>query len=150
MNLEPLIQYAELDRNMASPLHSSLEAVQTELLHRNPQAGQRWTGTEALTVKPLKKLLKKVDKLVQRDQKPLKPQKVVRGRRVPPKPHRLRLDYDELTVVRLYYARLLATDPDNYYLVGVLGRLHQPSLNLETHIDLDPATVPTIQIIPLS
>jgi len=121
---------------MAALLHSCLDAVQTELLHRNPQAGQRWTTAEALSLKPLKKLLKKVDTLVERDKKPLKPKKPVRGRPRPPKPHRLRLDYDELTTVRFYYARLLACDPDNGYLASVLGRLHQPSLSLESHIDL--------------
>jgi hypothetical protein len=136
MDFDHLVQYAELDRGMATLLHQALDAVQTELLHRNPKAGQRWTIPEGLSVKPLKTLLKKVDKLVQRDKKPLKPRKPVRGRLRPPKPHRLRLDYDELLVVRLHYTLLLASDPDSYYLASVLGRLHQPSLSLESHINL--------------
>jgi hypothetical protein len=56
--------------------------------------------------------------------------------------HCLRIAFDEMTTVRLYYARLLATLEDNSHgqllLVGALGRFHQQSTSLETQIHLMP------------
>jgi len=45
-----------------------------------------------------------------------------------PKPHRLCMAFDEMTTIRLYYARLLATLEEDSHnqllLVSALGRFH--------------------------
>ncbi|RZK19556.1 MAG: hypothetical protein EOO56_13960 [Hymenobacter sp.] len=60
------------------------------------------------------------------------------------KPHRLRIAFDEMTTIRLYYARLLATLEDNSHdqllLVDALGRFHQQSTALESQIHLMPTS----------
>jgi hypothetical protein len=148
MDLLHLTQHVLLERGQAAPLYGALAGVQAELLHRNPKAGQRWSTTEALSLQPLATLTKRVLGLAIRDQVPLKPAKPGR-RRKPPRPHRLRVKYDELATVRYYYARLLATvahcSDEHPHLVAILGRFHQPSLNLESHISLVAAVGPGCQ-----
>jgi hypothetical protein len=143
-----LNQLVLLDRGQAWLVHMALQSVQRELLRRDPDQGQRLSTAEALSLRPLGALLKRLDQLRQRDRVPLKPATPGRKQR-PPKPHRLRLPYDQLTTVRLFYARMLANaaaSPDLHnVLATVLGRFHQPSLSLETHINLYPANGPGYQ-----
>lgn len=145
MKLPHLSQRVNLNRGQAQPLYDALEQLQHELLHRNPAAGRRWTAAEALSLQPLGRLTKRVHLVALRDLQPLRPAPPS-GRRQPPKPNRLRVEYDELTTVRLYYARLLASAapyPDAHLvLTAILGQFHQPSLNLESHIRLPPPAGP--------
>ena len=151
LDLPHLSQQIELDRGM--PLHKALTLVSKELLYRNPQAGQRLTITETLSLRAMSKVLKRVDGLQQRDKVVVVPPPAANARRPkkpkPPRPHRFTLKYDELAIVRFYYARLLATAADDMdrqnYLATVLGRFYQPSLNLESHIDLSAPTGPGCQ-----
>lgn len=146
MKLPHLTQVVELDRGMAHLVRAALHAVLYELLTRDPQLGCRLGTTEALSLTPLEALRRRVDALARRDEQPLKPPAKGR-RRNPPKPHRLRVPYDQLTTLRFYYARLLHTaSPETLaYLASALGRFHQPSLTLERHIQLTPPTGPGCQ-----
>lgn len=154
MSYAHLRQIVLLDRGMACQLHQPLENIQRELLGRDPHIGQRWTPEEALSLKPLAKLLKRLHTLSLRDLAPLRrPMPYCRQKVRPPRPHSLKVEYDEMTTVRLYYARLLASasyDPEAYdFLATVLGRFHQRSLNLESHIRLPSPTGPGCQSILL-
>jgi hypothetical protein len=140
MKLPHLTQHVLLDRGMARVVTYYLLAVQRELLCRNPDAKQLLSTAEALSLKPLSSLIRRVEKLSERDFSPA-PKK--------PKPYLLRVEYDEMATVRLYYGRMLASaacTPENHtQLATVLGRFHQPSLNLETHIRLPAPTGPGCQ-----
>jgi hypothetical protein len=134
---QPPPQTVRLDRGMASVVHAYLEAEQRAVLARFDQRhrGQRLSTIEALSLVPLAKLLQQLAKLITRDQKP-PPKK--------PRPHQLQLAYPEMTTLRVYYARMLASaacHPESHVVLAtVLGRFHQPSLSLESHIALAPVT----------
>jgi hypothetical protein len=100
MQLPHLTQDVLLDRGMAWPLVYYLAAEQRALLRRDPTQGQRLTTTEALSLAPLAKLLKQLERLHERDKRPA-PKK--------PRPHKLKVAFPELTTIRFYYARLLAS-----------------------------------------
>lgn len=142
MLLPALTQTVLLDRGMAHLVHAYLEAEQRALLRRNV-AQRRLSTTEALSLAPLAKLLRDLDRLHQRDLVPRKAPARTPKKPRPAKPHKLRVAYPEMATIRLYYARLLASagcHSANYHLLATaLGRFHQPSLQLESHIDLaDP------------
>lgn len=129
MKLPNLTQLVLLDCGHALALAQAVHGVQDEILTRDPFQGQRMCPVEALVLKPLSRLSRRLLALYERD----------RGPRPRPR-HRLRVEYDELVAVRLLYTRLLATAgeaAERDQLAVALGRLHQPSLNLESHICLD-------------
>lgn len=140
MQLPHLTQHVLLDRGMARVAARYLLAVQRELLCRDPHAGHLLSTAEALSLKPLNSLIRRLEKLSERDLGPA-PKKH--------KPRLLRVEYDEMATLRLYYGRMLASaacTPENHdQLATVLGRFHQPSLNLETHIRLPSPTGPGCQ-----
>lgn len=143
MELPHLTQTVLLDRHMASLVHAYLAAEQRAVLHRDPSRRQRMSSAEALSLVPMSKLLRKLAQLHQRDQLPLKPPAPKAKKPRAPKPHKLRVSYAEMTTIRLYYARMLASAGSlpgrREYLATALGRFHKPSLQLESHIELaDP------------
>ena len=127
-----------LDRGQAGLVAYYLDAEQLGVLFREPNQGQLMSMAESLALAPAEALLKKLDKLVARDQKPA-PKK--------PRPHRLKVTYAEMVAVRLYYARMLASAgayPEHRdVLATVLGRFHAPSLALERYIALPSPTTYT-------
>ena len=135
MKLPHLSRRIELDDGMAMLLYNALNAVYQELLYRDIDQ-QRWTTPEALSLKPLAKLTQRLQALALMD---LQPRSLGKH-----KPHRLRIAFDEMTTIRLYYARLLATLEDSSHdqilLVGALGRFHQQSAFLESQIHLMPTS----------
>jgi hypothetical protein len=138
-NLLPhLTQLVLLDRGQAGVIAYYLDAEQQGVLLLDPDAGQRMSLAESLALVPVEALLKKLDKLVTRDQAPA-PCK--------PRPHRLKVPYAEMVAVRLYYARMLASAgayPEHRdVLASVLGRFHAPSLALERYIALPSPTIYT-------
>lgn len=129
MNITDISQLVLLDKYQPGQVLLAIVAVQDEILSRDPQAGQRITAEEALSLKPFSRLLKRLDKM-----RVLDTQEGPRR-----KPHRLRVEYDEMTALRLFYGRLLETtnqDEDEVNLRTTLGRFHQPSLNIERRIKL--------------
>ena len=135
MKLPHLSRRVELDNGMAVLLYTALNTVYQELLYRDIDQ-QRWTTPEALSLKPLAKLTQRMQALALMD---LQPRSLGKYR-----PHRLRIAFDEMTTVRLYYARLLVTLEDSSHdqllLVGALGRFHQQSTSLENQIHLMPTS----------
>jgi hypothetical protein len=135
MKLPHLSRRVELDTGMAVLLYTALNTVYQELLYRDIDQ-QRWTTPEALSLKPLAKLAQRLQALALVD---LQPRSLGKH-----KPHRLRIAFDEMTTIRFYYARLLATLEDNSHdqllLVGALGRFHQQSTSLESQIHLMPTS----------
>jgi hypothetical protein len=135
MKLPHLSRRVELDSGMAVLLYNALNTVYQELLYRDIDQ-QRWTTPEALSLKPLAKLTQRLQGLALTELQPRLPGKH--------KPHRLRIAFDEMTTIRLYYARLLATLEDNSHdqllLAGALGRFHQQSTSLESQIHLMPTS----------
>jgi hypothetical protein len=135
MKLPHLNRRVELDTGMAVLLYTVLNTVYQELLYRDIDQ-QRWTTPEALSLKPLAKLTQRLQALALMD---LQPRSL--GKQ---KPHRLRIAFDEMTTIRLYYARLLATREHNSHdqllLAGALGRFHQQSTSLENQIHLMPTS----------
>jgi len=133
MKIPHLSRRVELASGMAVLLYNALNMVYQELLYRDIDQ-QRWTTPEALSIKPLAKLTQRLQGLALMELQPRPPGT--------PKPHRLRVSFDEMTTIRLYYARLLATLDENPHdqllLAGALGRFHQQSLALESHIHLMP------------
>lgn len=133
MRLPHLSRRIELDNGMAVLLYNALNTVYQELLYRDIDQ-QRWTTPEALSLKPLAKLTQRLQGLALMD---LQPRSLGKH-----KPHRIRIAFDEMTTVRLYYARLLATMEENSHdqllLAGALGRFHQQSTSLESQIHLMP------------
>lgn len=153
MELPHLTQLVLLDRGQAVYVYLALYQVREELLQRDLDR-RLWTPTEALSLAPLTALLKRLLVLTARDEKPLPARKPAKrparrpARPRPPKPHKLKVKYDQMVVVRFYYARLLATLTDEdqqLVLAGALARFHQPSLNIEGRIALPPATGPGCQ-----
>ena len=151
MKLPHLTLPVLLDRGFALLLYDALGQLEAEL-HRDLKA-RRLSAMGALTLKPLTQLLKRLPALVVKDDTPPKPRPLFLGGRKrkppkPPKPHKLRVEYDEMAVVRLYYARLLAThrSPTHYYLLATaLACFHKPSLTLESHIKLPTQPEPGCQ-----
>jgi hypothetical protein len=135
MKLPHLSRRVELDSGMAVLLYTALNTVYQELLYRDIDQ-QRWTTPEALSLKPLARLTQRLQGLALMELQPRLPGKH--------KPHRLRIAFDEMTTIRLYYARLLVTLEDNFHdqllLVGALGRFHQQSTSLESQIHLMPTS----------
>lgn len=135
MNLPHLSRRVELASGMAVLLYNALNTVYQELLYRDIDQ-QRWTTPEALSIRPLAKLTKRLQNLALIELQPRSPGI--------PKPHRLRVAFDEMTTIRLYYARLLATLEEDSHnqllLVGALGRFHQQSTSLESQIHLMPTS----------
>jgi hypothetical protein len=133
MKLPHLSRRVEIASGMAVLLYNALNTVYQELLYRDIDQ-QRWTTPEALSLKPLAKLTQRLQGLALMELQPRPPGT--------PKPHRLRIAFDEMTTIRLYYARLLATLEENSHeqllLAGVLGRFHQQSTSLESQIHLMP------------
>ena len=135
MKLPHLTQLVLLDRHMPRVVHHYLGMEQRALLKRDPTQGQRLSTVDALALAPIQRLLQRLATLQLRDEWPA-PKK--------PRPHRLKVDYAEMTAVRFYYARMLASaacHPDSHCLLATaLGRFHQPSLNLESHVRLASPT----------
>jgi hypothetical protein len=133
MKLPHLSRRVEIASGMAVLLYNALNTVYQELLYRDINQ-QRWTTPEALSLKPLAKLTQRLQGLALMELQPRPPGT--------PKPHRLRIAFDEMTTIRLYYARLLATLEENSHeqllLAGVLDRFHQQSTSLESQIHLMP------------
>lgn len=131
MKLPHLSQLVLLDRHMAGVVHAYLQGEQRSLLRRDPAQGQRLSTIEALALAPLERLLRRLGRLQERDQLPA-PRKA--------RPHKLRVDYAEMVSVRYFYPRMLASaaaQPANHLVLATaLGRFHQPSLSLESHIRL--------------
>jgi hypothetical protein len=140
MNLPHLTQTVLLDRGFAVLLDNALFELQDELTHQDVDV-QLLTLAEALSLKPLTRLRKRLAPLVLKERNPPAPpaQSQRRCRPKPPRPHRLRVEYDELAVIRLHYARLLTTTTGKnypYLLATALACFHQPSLTLESRIRL--------------
>jgi hypothetical protein len=144
MKLPRLTQLVLLDRSMAGTVFTYLRAEQVAVLRRNLDEGKRMSTTEVLSLAPLERLLKRLAKLAARDQLPLRAPKPTKKPRKPkpPKPHQLKVDYAEMAVIRFYYGRMLASAgvlPGHQELLATaLGRFHQPSVTLESHIQLAP------------
>ena len=135
MELPLLTKDVLLDRHQAAHVAYYLGAEQAAVVYLNPDEKQRMSALETLSLAPLKKLLQKLDRLAWLDERPA-PKKA--------RPHKLKVKAAEMVVVRLYYARMLASaaaDPDTALILAeALGRFHQPSLSLERHIDLPDPT----------
>ena len=140
MALDHLTQLVELDRGQAEPVHLALYLVHEGLMKRDPVAGERWTPEEALSIRPLEKLLFRLLTVARRDDKP------------PPRrarPHKVKVPFDQMTAFRCFYAPLLATAASapeyQQQLATALARFHQPSLTLESHVLLPAPTGPGAQ-----
>jgi hypothetical protein len=120
---------------MAVLLYNALNIVYQKLLYRDIDQ-QRWTTPEALSLKPLAKLTQRLQSLALMELQP----------RLPgiSRPHRLRIAFNEMKTICLYYARLLATLEENSHdqllLAGTLSRFHQQSTSLENQIHLVPTS----------
>jgi hypothetical protein len=149
--LPHLTQVVLLDRGQADLVHRAVYHVCKELLHRDP-ALKRWSPIEALTLTPLNHLRTRLLTLAERDELPVHVALHTKrrgGKPRPPKPNKLKVTYEEMTTVRYYYARLLATtsdEVDQLMLAGALAKFHQPSLGLEQHIALPSPTGPGCQL----
>ena len=157
--LDHLAQRVQLHRGQAATIHPYLVRVQQSLLLRDLDRGPRLSAAQVLSLKPLAALIKRLDRLILRDQAPAPSRPPSRSTRrkarkpAEPKAHQLRVPYDELTTVRLYYGALLASAAHCPYrhteLATVLMQFHQPSLNLEQHIALPPPAGPGCQTMLL-
>jgi len=123
MRLPLLDQTVELERGEALLLAHAVERFLASVAISPPLHWQT-----AFVLKPFARLLTRLRRRYQVElyQTP-RP-----GKR--PRLNRVRLEYDELVAVRLYYLHLLEQLPQAPQLPVVLGRFHQKSCNLEPHI----------------